>query len=61
MFMMPLANRPLRGHEHTLVGDQVIIHAGSAEYVYEVRSVKQVSAEDVNAMMQHEDRRGSRW
>ena len=36
-------------------GDQVIIHAGSAEYVYEVRSVKQVSAEDVNAMMQHED------
>jgi LPXTG-site transpeptidase (sortase) family protein len=26
-----------------------------AEYVYEVRSVKQVSPQNVNAMMQHEE------
>jgi LPXTG-site transpeptidase (sortase) family protein len=36
-------------------GDQIIIHAGVAEYVYEVRSVKQVSPQNVNAMMQHEE------
>jgi LPXTG-site transpeptidase (sortase) family protein len=36
-------------------GDQIIIHAGGAEYVYAVRSVKQVDPEDVTAMMQHED------
>ena len=35
-------------------GDQVIVHAGGAQYVYEVRSVLQVSPQDVSTMMQHE-------
>ena len=36
-------------------GDQVIVHAGGAEYIYEVRSVEQVAQNDVDEMMQHED------
>ena len=36
-------------------GDQVIIHAGSAEYVYAVRSVEQVAPDDTADMLQHED------
>jgi LPXTG-site transpeptidase (sortase) family protein len=36
-------------------GDQIIIHASGAEYVYAVRSVKQISPQDGHAMMQHED------
>jgi LPXTG-site transpeptidase (sortase) family protein len=35
-------------------GDQVIIHAGGAQYVYEVRSVQQVSPSNTAAMMKHE-------
>jgi LPXTG-site transpeptidase (sortase) family protein len=33
----------------------VIVHAWGAQYVYEVRSVQQVSPADTAAMMKHED------
>jgi LPXTG-site transpeptidase (sortase) family protein len=36
-------------------GDKVIVHAWGAQYVYEVRSVQQVSPADTAAMMKHED------
>jgi LPXTG-site transpeptidase (sortase) family protein len=36
-------------------GDKVIIHAGGAQYVYEVRSVMQVGPGNVNALMKHEE------
>jgi len=35
--------------------DKVIVHAGGAQYVYEVRSVSQVRPGDVSAMMKHEE------
>ena len=35
-------------------GDKVIVHAGGAQYVYEVRSVQQVSPNDTAAMMKHQ-------
>jgi LPXTG-site transpeptidase (sortase) family protein len=36
-------------------GDKVIIHAGGALHVYEVRSVLQVGPGNVNALMKHEE------
>jgi type VI secretion system secreted protein VgrG len=36
-------------------GDKVIVHAWGAQYVYEVRSVQQISPADTAAMMKHED------
>ncbi len=36
-------------------GDKVIVHAWGAEYVYEVRSVRQVTPGSVSAMMKHEE------
>jgi LPXTG-site transpeptidase (sortase) family protein len=36
-------------------GDKVIVHIAGQQYVYEVRSVKEVAPTDVNAMMKHED------
>jgi LPXTG-site transpeptidase (sortase) family protein len=36
-------------------GDKVIIHAGGAQYVYEVRSVMQVGPGNINALMKHEE------
>ncbi len=36
-------------------GDKVIVHAGGAQYVYEVRSVQQVSPADIAAMLKHEE------
>ncbi len=35
--------------------DQVIVHLGGAQYIYRVRSVKQVSSNDTVAMMKHEE------
>jgi LPXTG-site transpeptidase (sortase) family protein len=35
-------------------GDTFTIHAWGAQYVYEVRSVKQVGPGNVNAMLKHE-------
>jgi LPXTG-site transpeptidase (sortase) family protein len=36
-------------------GDQIIIHAWSAQYVYEVRTVLLVSPSNINALMRHEE------
>jgi len=36
-------------------GDQVIIHASGAQYVYAIREVLQVGPGSVNAMLKHED------
>jgi len=36
-------------------GDQVIVHAGGAQYVYAVRSVEQVTPGDTAEMLKHED------
>jgi len=36
-------------------GDKVIVHAWGAQYVYEVRSVLQVSPGNTDAMMKHQD------
>jgi LPXTG-site transpeptidase (sortase) family protein len=36
-------------------GDQVIVHAWGAQYVYEVRQVMQVQPNDKAAMMKHEE------
>ena len=36
-------------------GNEVIIHAGGAQYVYEVREVMQVGAQDTAAMLKHQD------
>ena len=36
-------------------GDKVIIHASGTQYIYEVRSVQQVSPGSTAAMMKHED------
>ncbi len=36
-------------------GDEIIVHAWGGEYVYEVRSVLQVSPGNVSAMMKHEE------
>ena len=35
-------------------GDKIIVHAGGAQYVYEVRSVMQVSSGNTAAMLKHE-------
>jgi LPXTG-site transpeptidase (sortase) family protein len=41
---------------HTLKwGDEVVVHLAGQEYIYEVRSVKTVSASNVNAMLSHEE------
>ena len=37
-------------------GDKVIVHAGGAQYIYEVRSVMQVGPGNTAAMLKHEDR-----
>jgi LPXTG-site transpeptidase (sortase) family protein len=36
-------------------GDQIIVHAGSAQYVYEVREVLQVAPDAVSSVFKHED------
>ena len=36
-------------------GDKVIVHAGGGEYVYEVRTVTQVSPDNAAAMLKHEE------
>jgi LPXTG-site transpeptidase (sortase) family protein len=36
-------------------GDKVIVHASGQQYVYEVRSVKEVKPTDIDAMLKHEE------
>jgi LPXTG-site transpeptidase (sortase) family protein len=36
-------------------GDQVIVHAGGAQYVYEVRSVLMAGPQDVSTMLKHQE------
>ena len=36
-------------------GDQIIVHAGGAQYVYEVREVLQVAPDAVSSVFKHED------
>jgi LPXTG-site transpeptidase (sortase) family protein len=36
-------------------GDQVIVHAWGQEYIYEVRSIKQVLPEDLGELLTHEE------
>jgi LPXTG-site transpeptidase (sortase) family protein len=36
-------------------GDKVIVHISGQQYIYEIRSVKQVAPTDVSAMMKHEE------
>ncbi len=36
-------------------GDRIVVHAGGGEYVYEVRSVQQISPGNTAAMLKHED------
>jgi LPXTG-site transpeptidase (sortase) family protein len=36
-------------------GDKIIIHLSRQQYIYEVRSVKQVAPNDVDALMKHEE------
>lgn len=36
-------------------GDKVIVHVSGQQYVYEIRSVKQIAPTDVEAMMKHEE------
>jgi LPXTG-site transpeptidase (sortase) family protein len=37
-------------------GDKIIIHAGGAQYVYEVRQVKQVAPDASSSVIKHEER-----
>jgi LPXTG-site transpeptidase (sortase) family protein len=36
-------------------GDKIIVHLAGQQYIYEVRSVKQVAPTDVSAMLKHEE------
>lgn len=46
---------PFYGLEKLRFGDQVIVHAWGEEYVYEVREVKVVAPDNVDAMMKHQE------
>ena len=35
-------------------GDQIVVHDGAVQYIYEVRSVEQVTPDSVGAAFQHE-------
>ena len=37
-------------------GDEVIVHYGNTQYVYAVQQVKQVSSNDIKALLKHEER-----
>jgi LPXTG-site transpeptidase (sortase) family protein len=46
---------PFMGLNRLWWGSQVIVHAWGGQYVYEVRSVTQVSPDDTAAMMKHQE------
>jgi LPXTG-site transpeptidase (sortase) family protein len=46
---------PFAGLNQLWWGDKVIVHAWGGQYLYEVRSVEQVSPGNATAMLEHED------
>jgi len=46
---------PFRYLDTLMYGDQIIVHEGEAEYVYEVRSVSHVLPSGTSQMLRHED------